>query len=179
MGESSWNGYERNCFFTNLGKGSFLDVARGAGGDAVRDGRGVAIADLDGDGRLDVVIANNHAPPTFYLNRMATDADWLELELVGQESSRDAVGARVSLTLRSTGAGGGPGIRTLTRWVEAGSGYASQSAFPIHFGLGEAWRPEALEIAWPSGRLDRLRGADLGVNRRLRIEEGGGEPGRG
>ena len=176
MGESSWNGYERNCFFDNLGEGQFLDVARAGGGDAVRDGRGVAIADLDRDGRLDVVVNNNHAPPTIYLNRLSAATNWLELELVGHASARDAVGARLELKLRRPGS---EDRRTLTRWVEAGSGYASQSAFPVHFGLGEGWQAEALEITWPSGHRDRLPGDALGVNRRLRLEEGREEASHG
>lgn len=64
----------------------------------------------------------------------------------------------------------------MTRWVEAGSGYASQSAFPVHFGLGQADGLEALEITWPSGRVERLEGTELGariegINRTVRIEE--------
>ena len=85
---------------------------------------------------------------------------------MGSASNRDAVGAKVALTLGSD--------RTLTRWVEAGSGYAAQSAYPLHFGLGRAQRVEAVEITWPSGEVARLAGADLGINRTLRVEEGGG-----
>ncbi len=166
MGENSWNGYEHNCLFANRGGGRFLDVARPTGADGTRDGRGVAVVDLDGDGRLDLVINNNHAPPTVYLNRVAGAGNWLALDLVGTASNRDAVGARVRLT-----AGG----RTLTRQVEAGSGYASQSARVLHFGLGRAERVEAVEIAWPSGRLERLAGPEaegLGINRTVVVEEG-------
>ncbi len=55
--------------------------------------------------------------------------------------------------------------------MEAGSGYASQSAFPLHFGIGDAERVEAVEITWPSGRVARLDGEALGINRTVRIEE--------
>ena len=126
----------------------------------------MAVADFDGDGRLDLAINNNNARPTLYANRLAV-GNWLRLELVGGDSNRDAVGARVRLTL-------GDGGKVLTRWVEAGSGYASQSAFPVHFGLGDASRVEAVEIAWPSGAVTSLPGTELGVNQTVRVDEAGG-----
>ncbi len=128
----------------------------------------MAVADFDGDGRLDLAINNNGQRPALYLNRLAA-GNWLRLRLVGTKSNRDAVGARVALTLPDGGdAGRGA---TLTRWVEAGSGYASQSAFPVHFGLGGAERVDQVEITWPSGRVARIDGGDLGINRTVRIEE--------
>ncbi len=125
----------------------------------------MAVADFNGDGKLDVAINNNNARPTIYMNAFVTSGNWLRLDLVGSVSNRDAVGARVRLTLA-----GGEGGKTLTRWVEAGSGYASQSAFPVHFGLGRA-AVETVEIVWPSGRVDHLDGGELGINRTVRIEE--------
>ncbi|MCP3963360.1 MAG: hypothetical protein GY719_36440 [bacterium] len=133
------------------------------------DGRGVAVADFDGDGRLDLAINNNNSRPTIYDNRLPA-GNWLRLELVGSESNRDAVGAKAQLSFRT----GDGAVRTLTRWVEAGSGYASQSAFPLHFGLGDASAVEAVEITWPSGRVARIEGGDLGVNRIVKVEEAAG-----
>ncbi len=100
---------------------------------------------------------------------MRSPGNWLQLSLAGDRSNADAVGARVSLTLASDSGEG----KTLTRWVEAGSGYASQSAFPLHFGLSDATRVESVEIVWPSGHVDRLSGAEIAINGRTRIEEGG------
>ncbi len=100
---------------------------------------------------------------------MRSSGNWLQLSLAGDRSNADAVGAKVSLTLASDSGQG----KTLTRWVEAGSGYASQSAFPLHFGLSDATRVESVEITWPSGHVDRLSGADITINGRTRIEEGG------
>ena len=145
-----------------------MDVARPTGSDCVKDSRGVAVADFDGDGRLDLVINNNNETPALYLNNLRKTGHAVELKLVGGPgSNRDAVGACVRLT-----AGG----KTMTRYVEAGSGYASQSMLPVHFGLGGAEAVEAVEVCWPSGLVQRIEGeslrAALGVNRLVRIEEG-------
>jgi len=151
-----------------------MDVARPTGADSAKDGRGVAIADFNGDGRLDIVINNNGETPTLYINNLRRSGNAVELRLVGAgdddtvhvRSSRDAIGAVVRLT-----AGG----KTMTRQVEAGSGYASESMRPLHFGLGGADHVDAIEITWPGGRVQRIKGESLaavGVNRLMTIEEG-------
>ena len=128
----------------------------------------MAIADFDGDGRLDFAINNNNAQPSLFDNRLEV-GNWLRLALVGSKSNRDAVGAKVRVAFQQPD---GSGSRTLTRWVEAGSGYASQSAFPLHFGLGEASAVTDIEITWPSGRVAQIDGDQVQINRALRIEEG-------
>jgi len=144
-----------------------MDVARPTGSDCVKDSRGVAVADFNGDGRLDMVINNNNETPMLYVNNLRKSGNAVELKLVGTRSNRDAIGAHVRLT-----AGG----KTMMRQVEAGSGYASESMLPVHFGLGDADKIEAVEINWPSGLVQRIEGerlnAALGVNRLVRIEEG-------
>jgi hypothetical protein len=173
VGENSWNGYEHSCLFTNRnadrsGDGTFLDTARPLGVDGTADGRGVAVADFDGDGRLDLVIQNNAAAPTLYLNRLAAPAAWLGIDLEGRHGNRDAVGARVRLRLTDGW--------TLTRWVEAGGGYASQSSYRVHFGLGTPAPTEGIsevEVTWPGGRVESWSGNALeGWNRVLSLQEG-------
>ena len=87
------------------------------------------------------------------------------MKLAGTRSNRDAIGARVRLS-----AGG----KTMTRQVEAGSGYASEAMLPIHFGLGNAIKIDSAEITWPSGLVQMLRGEQLDgfIDRMVRIEEG-------
>jgi enediyne biosynthesis protein E4 len=114
------------------------------------------------------VMNNNNETPVLYLNNLKKVGNSIELKLVGTRSNRDAIGARVRLT-----AGG----KTMTRQVEAGSGYASQMMMPLHFGLGNATSVDGVEIRWPSGEVQYLEGTQLTAmmkdKRQIRIEEGG------
>jgi len=166
VGENSWNGYERKCLFANLGNGQFVDVARPTGADGIKDGRGVAVADFNGDGKLDLVINNNNMSPTLYLNEVKRSGNAVEMKLEGKmPSNRDAIGAQVLLTI---------GGKTLMRQVEAGSGFAAEGMRPIHFGLGSAAKIEAVEIRWPSGLVQKFdsKQTDGWINSQVHITEG-------
>ena len=172
VGENSWNGYERKCLFANVGNGQFVDVARPTGSDGIKDGRGVAIADFNGDGKLDLVINNNNEQPTVYLNRVNKSGNSVEIklkgsgtEVEGKRSSRDAIGAQVRLAIAG---------KTMLRQVEAGSGFASEGMRPIHFGLGSAARIEAVEIRWPSGLVQKFESTQASgwINSQVQITEG-------
>jgi hypothetical protein len=125
----------------------------------------VAFADFDGDGRLDLAINNNNMPPVIYRNTLRRTGNWVELKLAGAQSNSDAIGARVRLA-----AGG----KTMTRQVEAGSGFASEMMLPVHFGLAQATKIEALEIVWPNGLRQSFDAAQLDglVNQQLLVTEG-------
>lgn len=164
IGQHSLNGYERNCLFRNNGDGTFSDTARPNGADRVEDGRGVSVFDYDQDGFVDILL-RNYAQPAQLLRNLGGSEHWLEIKLVGTESNRDAVGARLSLDADG---------RTQVREVHAGSSYLSASSLIQHFGLGEADHVDALEIRWPSGRVDRL--TDLDADRQLILVEGSDEP---
>jgi len=175
IGNHTWSGYQRQRLFRNLGDGTFAEVAAEAGVDNDLDGRGVAVADLDRDGRLDLVQTNANQPSLLFHNVSEGTGHWLDLRLVGGTgSNRDAVGARV--TVRS-------GDETWIREVDGGNGYAGQSTLELHFGLGRAETVDSVEIRWPSGRVETMRGEDgaaaLPVDRLTVIEEsaGDGNPG--
>jgi len=161
IGQHSLNGRERNCLFRNDGDGTFTEVGWVNGADRVEDGRGLAIFDYDRDGRLDLVV-RNYRQPAELLHNQGPARHWLEVKLVGTRSNRDAVGARLRLR---TAAG------WQTREVHAGSAYLSGQSLVQHFGLGDATRVEALEIAWPSGERTALAGLD--ADRRYLVVEGG------
>ena len=159
IGEFSLNGYERDLLFRNNGDGSFSDVAYVNRTDRIEDGRGLSVFDYDGDGRLDVLV-RNYRQPAQLLRNASGSGHWLRVKLVGTQSNRDAVGARVTVS-----AGG---LRQM-REVQAGSGYLSESSRIQHFGLGGAKRVDEIHVRWPSGVETRL--ADVAGDRVITIEE--------
>jgi hypothetical protein len=94
IGQHSLNGRERNVLFRNNGDGSFLDVAWVNDADRIEDGRGLSVIDVDGDGRLDLVL-RNYRQPAVVLRNVGPGGHWIEFALTGVRSNRDAVGARL------------------------------------------------------------------------------------
>jgi len=160
VGDKSWNGHEKKRLFRNLGNGSFIDIAAQAGVDNDLDGRGIAIADFDNDGRLDFVQTNVDQRLLLYHNVTQEAGNWVELRLVGTKSNRDAIGARVRL--KSSGI-------TQIREVNGGNGFEGQSTRTLHFGLGKAKSIEETEIRWPSGLKQMV---SVPINRISTIREG-------
>jgi len=140
--DMSWSGYQKKKLFRNLGDQTFKEVSGEAGVDNDRDGRGVAVADFDNDGRLDFYQTNANQDALLYRNTTAGAGHWIGLDLVGTKSNRDAIGARV--TVRAGG-------QTFIREVNGGNGYAGQSPTRLHVGLGALEKIDSLEIRWPSG----------------------------
>ena len=123
-------------------------------------GRGAVATDLDQDGRLDLVVSNTNQPVAVLHNVYSTPAGWLAVRLVGRASTRDAVGARV--TLRWPG-------QQITRQRVGGGSYASSRDEWLHFGLGASEQVDELIVDWPAGQQTVLRLVDR--NQRLTIQE--------
>jgi len=139
---------QKSLLFRNLGNGHFRDITEQAGeGFATpRPARGLAIGDLDGDGRPEIVIVNMNQTPSL-LKNLSPQGNWLRVTLAGTRSNRSALGARV--TIRYGGAA------QMNELVGGGS-YLSQNEAALYFGLGSATSLDSIEVRWPNGGVQKL-----------------------
>ncbi|MEE8155429.1 MAG: ASPIC/UnbV domain-containing protein, partial [Phycisphaerales bacterium] len=115
-------------------------------------GRGAAYADIDGDGDQDVLLTQTDGAPLLLRNDQRLGRHWLRVKLIGRQSNRDAIGARLELT-----AGG----LTQRRQVMPTCSYLSQVELPITFGLGDSTRVDSLRVIWPDGSLQTIAVDDV------------------
>jgi hypothetical protein len=148
-----------NQLFVGTASGAFLDLSAPSRSDDPGVGHGVAFADYDRDGLVDIYVVNAAGSPILYRNVTTTAGHWLEAQLVGSVSNRDGCGARIALT---TGDG------TRVGWVFCGSSLGAGSDRVVHF--GGVW-PGAftLEIDWPSGVHQTYTGS--GTDRLVTVAE--------
>ena len=141
-----------NHVLRNLGNRLFGDVSTVAGRDFQIPGmhHGAAFADFDNDGRIDVVVTSIGSVAKLFRNVSPAPGHWIALRLVGTRSNRDGLGARVRLTLPS----GSVQYNHDTTAV----GYASSSEPLVHFGMGPYENAKEIQIRWPSGRVQELKG---------------------
>jgi hypothetical protein len=140
-----------NSVFRNPGAaGKWQALTEEAGLDAAPAARhrGLAFGDLDGDGRVDVVVTAIGRPAEIWMNSSPQSGHWLDIALEGTKSNRDGIGARVKVVSKS-----GAQYNHMTSAV----GYASSSLGPVHFGLGPDGKAESVEIRWPSGAVQTLK----------------------
>lgn len=150
-----------SLFYRNVGEGKFTDLTSQAGAPfgVARPARGLAVGDLDGDGRPEIVIVNMNQPPTVLKNESARGS-WIRVALEGTKSNRSAIGARV--TVEAAG-------RTQIAEVGSGSSYYSQNELALYFGLGEAAKIETIKVRWPDGKSQAFHG--VAVNGMVRYRE--------
>jgi len=151
--------------FRNSGKGSFRDVAAEIGGgfEQPKVGRGLAYADFDRDGDLDLLLTTNNGPAYLYRNDQLAGNRSIRFRLVGTKSNRDAIGATVRIV---------SGGLSQSRMVKSGSSYLSQSELPLTFGLEKRDRVESVVVHWPSGRTEEFK--NLAAGRSYECIEGKG-----
>ncbi len=160
--DATWNGHERNVFFANNRDGTFSDVSGVVGLDFRDDSRAFALADFDGDGRLEIVLKNRNAPQIRILRlTMESIGNSIAFRLRGHKSNRDAIGAAVTVEA---------GTLRQTKYLQAGSGFLSQHTKELLFGLGKYQGAVTATVRWPSGLTQTFNG--LPINRRVEIEEG-------
>ncbi len=152
---------ERKILYWNEHNGRFRDISldSGAGITTPFNSHGVAAADFDNDGAVEILVNNSHDRPSL-LKNLGEHGNWILLKLEGTKSNRDAIGAKVTIRV---------GDHQQTQEVRSGGGYISQSDFRLHFGLGKATKADAVEIRWPSGLVQRLE--NVAGNRVVKIRE--------
>jgi hypothetical protein len=151
--------------YRNLGKGQFAKVSESLGPDFMRPivGRGLATADFDNDGDIDIAINIRGDYPELLRNDGGSANHFLEVLLIGTKSNRDAIGASLKLTSEGF---------VHVEQSKGGMSYMSASDPRVFFGLGKRTKIESLEITWPSGRIEKL--TNLPVDQIIAVKEGSG-----
>jgi hypothetical protein len=140
---------QRKLLYHNRGDGTFDEVAARFGPELTEErvSRGLAVGDLDNDGRLDVVVNDLDGTPQLLRNELAGAGNWLLVKVRGQGGNPDAIGAVVTVKA---------GALSLLRLVQSGTSYLSQDDMRQHFGLARQPRADSIEVSWPDGTSTRL-----------------------
>jgi hypothetical protein len=141
--------------FLNQGDGTFKNVAGEVGRDFAqpRVGRGLAYADFDRDGDVDLLMTTNNGPAVLFRNDQSAGNRFVRFRLRGTTSNRDAIGATVRVFHGGT---------SQSRLVKGGSSYLSQSELPVTFGVGRRDRLDRVVVSWPNGRTEEFTNVATG-----------------
>jgi hypothetical protein len=156
----SHSGYQKNRIWLNDRTGKFSEVADAVGGSLDYDSRAVAMADLNNDGTLEILVASQGSQFKIYKSVVSKDRNWIAFDLKGTKSNRSAIGAKVHVYWNSN---------RQVQVVTSASGFSSQNQRPLHFGLGQAEQVDKVLIEWPSGKVDSLQ--NPGINKMHTITE--------
>lgn len=153
-------------FYWNVGGGKFKDMSASAGPGISEPwvSRGAAVADLDNDGSLEVVINNLDGRPSL-LKNYGTKKNWLLVKCVGATSNRDAIGARVYVYV---------GHRQISGEIQTGTSFLSQNDPRVHAGLGDSTSYDRIEVQWPGGQREVFSGGK--ANQIVTLNQGTGTP---
>jgi hypothetical protein len=159
---------EKNQLVRNDGEEGFTDVSAAAGPAlALQEvSRGAAFGDIDNDGDVDIVVANNNGPVRLLRNEATDTNHWMTVKLQGSRTNRDGLGARVGL-LRKGGV-------ILWRRVHTDGSYVSANDPRVHFGLGDDTEVEGVLVSWPGGDSEVWR--DIVIDTLQVLQQGSGEP---
>jgi hypothetical protein len=162
-----WGYYaERNQLFANDGKGVFRDISadNNAFCGTANVARGLAVADITGDGALDLLVTTVAGPARIYRNTAPNRGHWLLVRAVDPALKRDMIGAEIRVR-----AGG----REQIRWINPGGSFLCSSDMRAHFGLGAAESVESIQVLWPDGVQEEFAGG--AADRQIVLKKGEGK----
>jgi len=158
----TWHGFARNVMFLNNHDGTFTEASGALAMDFIDDSRSFALADIDRDGRLEVILKNRNAPQLRVLRNALTGiGQAISFRLRGRKSNRDAIGA--AITVETSAA-------RQTKYLQAGSGFLAQHSKELFFGIGDVKDSIRATIRWPSGLTQTFE--QLPANHSIQLEEG-------
>jgi len=159
--DRTWHGYARNVMFANNRDGTFSEISGPARLDFTEDSRTFVLADLDHDGRLEIILKNRNAPQLRVLrNAMKDIGRSISFRLRGTKSNRDAIGTAITVEA---------GTLKQTKYLQAGSGFLAQHSKELFFGIGKQEDNIQCTVRWPSGLSQQFE--HLPANHRIEIEE--------
>ena len=151
--------------FANNRDGTFTEVSGAVGLDFPEDSRSFALADLDHDGRLEIILKNRNAPQLRILHNAMRDlGSSIAFRLRGQKSNRDAIGTSITIEV---------GALRQTKYLQAGSGFLAQHSKEVFFGVGKPQDSIRATLRWPSGVTQKFE--RIPVDHRIEIDEGSAE----